>query len=182
MHLFGREPPYIHTVINTPLSFLSQSTMMQRINELSLQSKRSDPIKTKVYLLFFILFSQAGMAEQWREKVITPEREIEAIAQTIQGGREITREKVAKLADAKIAILDYELLRRDFPILKSLTEAKIDRWVLDQVGYISLPQTQQTLVNSQIPIVDGVMIEILSQNLYRGFFLKKIILGFGPIN
>jgi len=96
------------------------------------------------------------VATEWREKVITPEREIEAIAQSLSAGKKIANEEVAKLADAKIAILDYELLRRDFPILKSLTEAKIDRWVLDQVGYISLPQTQQTMVNSQIPIVDGV--------------------------
>lgn len=61
-------------------------------------------------------------------------------------------EDMEQLANARIAILDYDLLREDFPVLKNLTNDQVDGWIMSQVGYISKPQVAQTVVNVPIPV------------------------------
>lgn len=61
-------------------------------------------------------------------------------------------EKVAKLSNARIVLADYGLIRRDFPHIRDLTNQQIDEWILNEVAYISLPQSAQTSVNTKIPI------------------------------
>ncbi len=75
---------------------------------------------------------------------------------TIQGlGRysavDSLRRPVRALTQARVALADYALLRRDFPMLEGSSEEAIDRWLLKQAGYISVPQTRQRQVNAEIP-------------------------------
>ncbi len=65
---------------------------------------------------------------------------------------ESNAEKMARLKKARIAILDYDLLRQDFPALEKMTNPQIDEWILDQVAYISIPQAKQDIVNTPIPL------------------------------
>jgi hypothetical protein len=65
---------------------------------------------------------------------------------------ESIEEEVFKLSNAKIVIVDYDLIRKDFSRLTNKSNEDIDKWILDQVGYISKPQSNQTIVNSSVPI------------------------------
>ncbi|PIQ60152.1 MAG: hypothetical protein COW00_07765 [Bdellovibrio sp. CG12_big_fil_rev_8_21_14_0_65_39_13] len=60
-------------------------------------------------------------------------------------------EQVVKLRNAKVVIVDYDLIKRDFPVMKNYSDSEIDKWLIDQVGYVSIPQTKQTIVNTAIP-------------------------------
>lgn len=84
----------------------------------------------------------------YRNRVIEPERSI----LDIHSGS--TQEKVVKLKNARIVLADYDLIRRDFPHIKNMSNEEIDNWILNQVGYISRGQAEQTVVNTQIPITN----------------------------
>ncbi|MBT3586289.1 MAG: hypothetical protein HN509_15385 [Halobacteriovoraceae bacterium] len=62
-------------------------------------------------------------------------------------------EEVQKLKNPRILIADYDLIRKDFPSLKNLSNPQIDHWLLDQTGYISIPQKNQTEVNTAIEVL-----------------------------
>lgn len=66
---------------------------------------------------------------------ISPTREIEQVHPSS------VAEEVTKLTKAKIVLVDYDLVRKDFPELTALSNDQIDRWLLDQVAYISMPQS-----------------------------------------
>ena len=61
------------------------------------------------------------------------------------------RKPVRALTKARVALADYALIRKDFPQLADLSDAAIDQWLLSQAGYISVPQTRQSTVNTPIP-------------------------------
>ena len=75
---------------------------------------------------------------------INPKRTIEEVHPQSES------EQVAKLANPRIVVADYDLIRRDFPAMAAKTNDEIDRWILDQVGYVSIPQAEQTVVNTRI--------------------------------
>ncbi len=82
------------------------------------------------------------------ESNVTPKRTIEEV------GVEFKTEKVVKLKNARVLIADYELLKKDFPLLRELSDPEIDHWLIEQSGYISIPQAEQTIVNTSIPVDD----------------------------
>lgn len=63
-------------------------------------------------------------------------------------------EEVVQLEKARVVYADYNLLRHDFPKLKVLTNQEIDRWLLNQVGFISSPHTKENEVNRVLSIAD----------------------------
>ncbi|GAB4014872.1 MAG: hypothetical protein Fur0010_13350 [Bdellovibrio sp.] len=75
---------------------------------------------------------------------ITPKRSIEEVNEIYE------QEKVLKLKNPRIVIVDYDLIRRDFPSIANLSNPQIDQWLLDQVAYVSIPQARQTVVNTTI--------------------------------
>ena len=93
--------------------------------------------------------SQDASGEVFEHRIesnVDPKRSIEELAV------EFKSEKVAKLSQAQVLIADYDLLKKDFPALKEMSNPEIDRWLIDQVGYVSLPQAAQTEVNTEIPV------------------------------
>lgn len=84
----------------------------------------------------------------YRNRVIEPERTVEAVH------IDSKTEKVVRLKEARIVIADYELIRRDFPHIKDLSNPEIDDWILNQVAFVSIPQSEQTVVNTRIPVTD----------------------------
>ena len=65
-----------------------------------------------------------------------------------------TSEEVVRIKNAKIVLVDYDLVRKDFPAMVNKSNDEIDRWILDQVAFISKPQAAQTVVNSPIEVAD----------------------------
>lgn len=65
---------------------------------------------------------------------------------------EVESEWVERVQGSRVILLDYELIRKDFPETSLLSNADIDQWVLDKVSYVSVPQAAQERVNSKIPI------------------------------
>lgn len=96
----------------------------------------------------------------WSEAVegVRPLREIEAYARSRSGARGGPErvlppsEEVQQLAHARVAIANYEAIRRDFFPGRTIGDAAIDRWLLDQVAYVSTPQTQQSIFNEGIAL------------------------------
>lgn len=77
-------------------------------------------------------------------QVIDPLRDIEKIEVTYQ------IESIVRLKNAKIIMADYQLLRRDFPELHSMSQAEIDQWLLDQSAFVA--KDQLSAVNANTPI------------------------------
>ncbi len=58
---------------------------------------------------------------------------------------------MVRVSTAQILIADYGLLKKDFPFTAAWPNEKIDRWLLDQAGYLSESQVNSTLpVNSEV--------------------------------
>lgn len=122
----------------------------------------SKNLKNFIYLNFVIVlavifyqFTTTGLPSRkiaqvtdqiTRNRVIEPERYIRAVHSRSKF------EKVVRLKNARIVIADYELIKRDFPQIKDLSNGEIDNWILNQVAFVSLPQSEQTVVNTKIPI------------------------------
>jgi hypothetical protein len=96
-------------------------------------------------LIVMVLLFPGWSYSQARETAI-PVRDLAEV------GTNISLEEVLQLKKAKIAILDYQLLRTDFPFLKTMSESEIDEWILSEVAYMAKPQVDQTVVNSEIPV------------------------------
>lgn len=94
-------------------------------------------------LASFGAYSLPGYAQQ--------EDPIRAVSDLRRNASYEIQRPVRALSQARVALADYSLLRRDFPALAHMTEDAIDQWLLKQAGYISLPQTQQRQVNTTIP-------------------------------
>jgi hypothetical protein len=103
--------------------------------------------------LFFYQFSQFNLPSRkiaeatdkiYRHRVIEPEKKIKDVHE------KSIFEEVVKLKNARIVMADYDLIKRDFPQIRDLSNTAIDSWILDQVGYISKPQADQTEVNTKI--------------------------------
>lgn len=43
----------------------------------------------------------------------------------------VAEESFLRLSSARVALADYDLIRRDFPLLKTLSEDEIDAWLLE---------------------------------------------------
>lgn len=84
----------------------------------------------------------------YRQRVMEPERTVEDVHFLS------TYEEVSRLKNARIVIADYDLIKRDFPQVRDLSNPEIDNWILSQVAFVSKPQAAQTVVNTQIPITD----------------------------
>lgn len=81
-----------------------------------------------------------------RNRVIEPERVIEDVhPQSIA-------EEVVRLKHARVVMADYDLIRRDFPHIRKLSNPEIDEWILNQTAYVSKPQAAQKVVNTPIEI------------------------------
>lgn len=61
-------------------------------------------------------------------------------------------EKVYGVRNAKVLIADYELIRKDFPEIRNLSNEEIDNWLINQTGFISQGQKKQKKVNTKIEI------------------------------
>jgi hypothetical protein len=55
-----------------------------------------------------------------------------------------------RVANARVLIADYDLIRRDFPVLKNRSEADIRDWLVEQTGFISDLQTHPIHHQSKI--------------------------------
>ena len=60
--------------------------------------------------------------------------------------------EIVKLSNAQVVLADYELLKKDFPALSGKSDQEIDRWLLDNVGYVAKTQAKQSVVNTDIPV------------------------------
>lgn len=52
----------------------------------------------------------------------------------------------------RVLIADYALIRQDFVSTRTMSEAQIDRWLIEHAAFISLPQTHQLEVNTPIAL------------------------------
>lgn len=61
-------------------------------------------------------------------------------------------ETVVRLTNAKIALVNYPLIRHDFPQTMQWSNDQIDQWLIDEFAFISQKQAEQTIVNTPIPV------------------------------
>jgi hypothetical protein len=51
-------------------------------------------------------------------------------------------EKIVRVTTAKVVIVDYDLLKHDFPFLVDWSNSEIDKWILKETAYVTSPQTR----------------------------------------
>lgn len=66
--------------------------------------------------------------------------------------RRARRETGLQVATARVLVADYDLLRKDFPRLRSKSPDQIDAWLIDWVAYVTPAQTEQEAVNTHIEL------------------------------
>lgn len=99
--------------------------------------------------IFLSSFANAQKVDSYLNRTIDPVRKISDVHAKSKS------ENVVRLKRAKIAIVDYDLIRKDFPDLVKLSNPQIDDWLLNQVAFISKPQSDQTVVNTAIDVVEN---------------------------
>jgi len=62
------------------------------------------------------------------------------------------KEDFVRVSSSQVILVDYELVRRDFPHCRSLTEEQIDEWLLKETSFISYSQAQQEKANTPIAV------------------------------
>jgi hypothetical protein len=81
----------------------------------------------------------------------------------VSGLQKPRTEKAVRLANARVVLADYPLIRHDFqqPLearfakpLSAISEREIDEWLLDSTAYVSAAQAKQSLVNTPIPTTE----------------------------
>lgn len=93
------------------------------------------------------IFRSVSSVEQ-RKQTIDPKRVISEVHPKSKS------EQMYKLTNAKIVIVDYDLMRKDFPELNKLDNQSIDKWILENYAYIAIAQTQTDEFNTPIPRTD----------------------------
>ena len=109
---------------------------------------------SSVFLLIIlqVSFLRAGLSQELKSFVganIDPYRDVLEVHQ------ESVAENVYAVKNARVAIADYALIRKDFPALRTLSNEAIDNWLMEQVGYISKDHTGDSKVNTVIETVEG---------------------------
>lgn len=97
-----------------------------------------------LYICSFNIFAQPVIPKTHVN--IDPKRTIKEVHELAKA------EEVFYLKNAKIVIADYDLIKKDFPFTRSLNNFEIDEWLLSQAAYISSPQADQVVVNTEIPV------------------------------
>lgn len=119
-------------------------------------SKRNSFIFSSLIILLSLVFYQLSSINLPSRKIATaPEkiyraRVIEPEKKMIDVHEKAIFEEVVKLKDARIVMADYDLIKRDFPQIRDMSNPEIDEWILNQVAYISKPQAAQSEVNTPI--------------------------------
>jgi len=81
---------------------------------------------------------------------ITPYHPVHTIEEIAQKG---FYEDALRVGSARIVLVDYDLIRRDFPAIASLSNPGVDEWILSQTAFVSSAQASQTNANTQIETV-----------------------------
>ncbi len=74
---------------------------------------------------------------------------------TLSGLIRPTSEKAWRVKTARILLVDYELVRRDFPVMVGKSDTEVDQWLLNNTAYVTEEQARQVVVNTQIEFVHG---------------------------
>jgi hypothetical protein len=88
-----------------------------------------------------------------RTGVTPPKAKAEANAVAWNPASPLITEPAHFLTNAKVVIINYALLKQDFPFLAAKPPAEIDQWVLDKAAYIAKGQVEKgatTGVNTEI--------------------------------
>ncbi len=100
-------------------------------------------------ILFFLLFISTAYAQDLRSTI---EANLNPIRQINQVHKKSLKEEVYRLTNSKVMIADYELIRKDFPDIAHYSNDQIDFWLYKHTAFISIPQAEQNIVNSLIPV------------------------------
>ena len=68
-----------------------------------------------------------------------------------------------RVATTRVVMADYDLIARDFPAQArhehesvAAWKSRVDQWLVNETGFIAVQQTEQTLVNTPIPLGTGM--------------------------
>ena len=79
---------------------------------------------------------------------------------------EAVAEEVLHVSTARVMLADYDLIRQDFPEVKTFSNDKIDAWLIANTAFISKEQAAQEVVNTPIKL-DGVKKKAFRPREYR---------------
>lgn len=89
--------------------------------------------------------------------------------------REYTTETAIKVSTARVVLVDYPLIRRDFPELSSAKQKDIDAWLLKYSGFVAKTQVEQGLkenTNTKIIVSDQEMTAYRPPKYGRALVIK----------
>ena len=81
-------------------------------------------------------------------------------------------EKAIAVKTARVILADYDLLKRDFPTLRSKTHSELDQWLLDKAGFIALPQASQIVTNSPVQTNETTIPAFRPKDYGRGLVFR----------
>jgi len=78
--------------------------------------------------------------EQWMEQSVTGKVSNSKLSEFFEG--KTFRRPMVRIQGARAVAVDYPLLRRDFPCLRSRSDPEVDRWLLENAAYVRLRHAQ----------------------------------------
>jgi hypothetical protein len=111
----------------------------QRFRSVAYRAKRLT-ITSSVVLASLLLISAGDVSAQ----IANPARDISEVS------KDAIPEAARQLRDARVVLADYDLIKKDFPELRSWSNPEIDRWLLNRTAYVSIPQLSSRETNTEI--------------------------------
>jgi hypothetical protein len=118
------------------------------------------------------LYEYAGLVYESRRNDGAGEEQAKRDARAITAvdlSSPLVSETAVHLHDARVVLANYELLKKDFPVLASKSDTEIDKWLLDKAAFIAqtqLAQGETAGVNSRISVDDDRTIRALRPYRY----------------
>lgn len=75
---------------------------------------------------------------------------------------------------ASLIVADFDLLRRDMPFLKNMTEAEIEYWLVENIPFVSEAQSKKNEVNTPIKLSGRVKTVLRPPEYRRGFIVPTV--------
>ncbi len=111
--------------------------------------------KKILILACLTLVSLFGCAQNSRQPSSQDQINPEAKSEISQVHSRVESEQFHRLSNVSVVYANYDLIKRDFPVVKDLSNDEIDQWLIHNAAFMSSPNAKTQAANTQVPIVSG---------------------------
>lgn len=119
-----------------------------------------------LFLVFFLFGASFAYAE---DPPLNAEKPLERAEDLT---KDYNINSVKRIESARIVYVDYELIRRDFPAVKNLSNPEIDEWLLNNTAFMASTQVSQDKANSNIRVTEETRVAYRPEDYGRALIFQ----------